>query len=88
MSGRGRKGILRKRLRGAKSYEVGLQYQPSRLYPPTHNVNQEWKDAADVLDQYLHFDEWKQIEEDPYYDWTLVKKVLHVVASGRHCSVL
>ncbi len=27
------------------------------------------------LDKYLHFDEWKKIDEDPYYDWRLIKKV-------------
>jgi hypothetical protein len=36
---------------------------------------QEWKQAAGVLDKYLEFDEWKAIEEDPYYDWRLVRKV-------------
>ncbi|KAI9063236.1 patatin-domain-containing protein [Trametes sanguinea] len=53
---RGRRGILRARLRNAKSY-------------------QEWKDAALALDEYMHFDEWKLIDEDPYYDWKLVRKV-------------
>lgn len=37
---------------------------------------QEWKDAATILDEYLHFDEWKKVDEDPYYDWRLVKKVI------------
>jgi hypothetical protein len=27
------------------------------------------------LDAYMHFDEWKRVDEDPYYDWKLVKKV-------------
>lgn len=27
------------------------------------------------MDEYLHFDEWKTVEEDPYYDWKLVRKV-------------
>ncbi|KIJ70532.1 hypothetical protein HYDPIDRAFT_105276 [Hydnomerulius pinastri MD-312] len=53
---RGRKGILRRRLRGARTYE-------------------EWKEAAVTLDKYLDFHEWKQVEEDPFYDWKLVKKV-------------
>ncbi|PSR73373.1 hypothetical protein PHLCEN_2v10665 [Hermanssonia centrifuga] len=53
---RGRKGVLRKKLRSARTY-------------------QEWKDAAVALDEYLHFDEWKVIDEDPYYDWKLVRKV-------------
>jgi hypothetical protein len=37
--------------------------------------SQEWKDAALALDEYLHFDEWKTVDEDPYYDWKLVRKV-------------
>ncbi|TFY70167.1 hypothetical protein EVG20_g2838 [Dentipellis fragilis] len=53
---RGRKGLLRKRLRASTSY-------------------QEWKDTAAVLDDYMHFNEWKSVEEDPFYDWRLVKKV-------------
>ena len=35
---------------------------------------QEWKDAALSLDEYLKFDAWKTIDEDPYYDWKLVRK--------------
>ncbi|EIW76130.1 patatin-domain-containing protein [Coniophora puteana RWD-64-598 SS2] len=53
---RGRKGVLRKRLRGATTY-------------------QEWKDAAVTLDEYMDFDEWKRVDEDPFYDWKLVRKV-------------
>ena len=37
---------------------------------------EEWKAAALELDHYLGFDDWKGIDEDPYYDWRLVKKVL------------
>ncbi|KAJ7590978.1 acyl transferase/acyl hydrolase/lysophospholipase [Mycena floridula] len=36
---------------------------------------EEWKQAAAALDQYLHFDEWKKVDEDSFYDWMLVKKV-------------
>ncbi|KAI0650734.1 patatin-domain-containing protein [Trametes meyenii] len=53
---RGKRGILRSRLRNAKTY-------------------QEWKDAALALDAYMQFDEWKILDEDPYYDWKLVRKV-------------
>lgn len=28
-----------------------------------------------ALDEYLHFDEWKTVDDDPYYDWKLVRKV-------------
>ncbi|KAJ6539378.1 patatin-like phospholipase domain-containing protein [Mycena capillaripes] len=53
---RGKKGLLRKKLRASRTYE-------------------EWKEAALVLDEYLHFDEWKKEDEDPFYDWKLVRKV-------------
>ncbi|KAJ7507844.1 patatin-domain-containing protein [Mycena galericulata] len=53
---RGKKGLLRKNLRAARTYE-------------------EWKQAALVLDEYLHFDEWKKEDEDAFYDWKLVRKV-------------
>ncbi|KAF9221996.1 patatin-domain-containing protein, partial [Gyrodon lividus] len=36
---------------------------------------EEWKEAALTLDRYLDFHEWKQVDEDPFYDWKLVKKV-------------
>ncbi|CAE6507420.1 unnamed protein product [Rhizoctonia solani] len=44
---------------------------------------EEWKEAARVMDEYLGFDEWKQVDEDPYYDWTLVKKVYRSLRSFR-----
>ncbi|PBK69658.1 patatin-domain-containing protein [Armillaria solidipes] len=53
---RGKKGVLRKRLRASTTYE-------------------EWKEAAKDLDDFLHFDDWKKIDDDPYYDWRLIKKV-------------
>ncbi|KAI0761733.1 hypothetical protein BC629DRAFT_1726055 [Irpex lacteus] len=43
----------------------------------------EWKDAALALDEYLHFDEWKTIDEDSYYDWKLVRKVLRTLKNLR-----
>ncbi|KAJ3576197.1 hypothetical protein NP233_g582 [Leucocoprinus birnbaumii] len=36
---------------------------------------EEWKEAAMALDEYLQFDEWKKVDEDPFYDWKLVRKV-------------
>jgi len=59
---RGRKGLLRKRLRASRSY-------------------QEWKDAAEVLDDFLYFDEWKRTDEDPFYDWRLIRKVGVIVVT-------
>ncbi|KAL1717033.1 acyl transferase/acyl hydrolase/lysophospholipase [Schizophyllum commune] len=61
---RGQKGVLRKRMRAAKTYE-------------------EWKAAAVALDEYLHFEEWKKVDEDPYYDWKLVRKVRRSLKSLR-----
>ncbi|KAF9057597.1 acyl transferase/acyl hydrolase/lysophospholipase [Panaeolus papilionaceus] len=36
---------------------------------------EEWKKAASDLDDFLDFQQWKRIDEDPYYDWMLVRKV-------------
>ncbi|THH15500.1 hypothetical protein EW146_g4984 [Bondarzewia mesenterica] len=44
---------------------------------------QEWKDTAEVLDEYLDFNEWKRIDEDPFYDWRLVRKVKRSLRSLR-----
>ncbi|KAF8529014.1 patatin-domain-containing protein [Hysterangium stoloniferum] len=61
---RGQKGILRKRLRAAQSYE-------------------EWKSAAEIMDTFLGFGEWKKEDRDPYYDWALVHKVRRSLRSLR-----
>jgi hypothetical protein len=71
--GRGRKGVLRKRLRAARTYQV--RSSPPFSLSVLKSFSQEWKDAAQTLDEYLHFDEWKKMDEDPFYDWKLVKKV-------------
>ena len=44
---------------------------------------EEWKAAAVALDEYLHFEEWKKVDEDPYYDWKLVRKVRRSLKSLR-----
>jgi hypothetical protein len=64
--------VLRKRLRAARTYQESLPTYKTRvsLYLP-----QEWKDAAKTLDEFLHFHEWKRVDEDPFYDWKLVRKV-------------
>ncbi|KAG8956859.1 hypothetical protein FRC04_000337 [Tulasnella sp. 424] len=61
---RGRKGVLRKKLRVAKTYE-------------------EWKETAKELDEYLSYNEWKKEPEDPFYDYTLIKKVLRSLRTLR-----
>ncbi|WVN86846.1 patatin-like phospholipase domain-containing protein [Cryptococcus depauperatus CBS 7841] len=43
----------------------------------------EWVDAAKKLDTYLGFDEWKDIEEDSYFDWALVKRVRRTLTKLR-----
>ncbi|KAF8655297.1 hypothetical protein AX16_003196 [Volvariella volvacea WC 439] len=53
---RGQKGVLRKKLRAAQSYE-------------------EWQEAATALDKFLQFDDWQRVDEDPFYDWKLIRKV-------------
>lgn len=73
-AGRGRKGMLRRRLRSARTYQVSSCRLHKHGGAFTHRP-QEWKDAAMALDEYLHFDEWKTVDEDPYYDWKLVRKV-------------
>lgn len=35
---------------------------------------EEWKTAAKELDDYLGFDEWKETEEDSYFDYALVSR--------------
>ncbi|KAG7096913.1 hypothetical protein E1B28_004317 [Marasmius oreades] len=34
-----------------------------------------WKEAARVMDDYLNHEEWKNIDEDNFYDWKLIRKV-------------
>jgi len=72
--GRGKKGLLRKKMRSARSWQVRT---PGLLLPLlwSYPTLQEWKEAAATLDEYLHFDEWKKVDEDPFYDWKLVRKV-------------
>lgn len=42
-----------------------------------------WKDAAHTLDEYLQFHDWKVVDEDPFYDWRLVKKVVMLYSHRR-----
>ncbi|KAI5124810.1 hypothetical protein M0805_005441 [Coniferiporia weirii] len=55
--------------RGRKG-QLRLKLRAARTY-------EEWKETAGALDEYLGFDEWKAIDEDPFYDWSLVRKVLN-----------
>lgn len=53
--------------RGRKG-QLRKQLRASKTY-------KEWVEAAKVLDDFLDFDEWKRSDEDPYYDWRLLRKV-------------
>jgi len=37
-------------------------------------LGQEWKENAAILDDYLRFQDWKKVDDDPYFDWRLVRK--------------
>jgi hypothetical protein len=39
--------------------------------------HEDWVVAAKKLDEYLGFDEWKETEEDSYFDTTLVSLGVH-----------
>ncbi|TXT13350.1 hypothetical protein VHUM_00717 [Vanrija humicola] len=43
----------------------------------------EWKQAAREMDAYFGFDEWKQTEDDSYFDYNLVRRVRHTLARFR-----
>ncbi|KAH7105702.1 patatin-domain-containing protein [Auriculariales sp. MPI-PUGE-AT-0066] len=44
---------------------------------------EEWKTAARTMDEYMGFNAWKRIEDDHFYDWTLVKKVRKSLKTSR-----
>ncbi|TDL29739.1 patatin-domain-containing protein [Rickenella mellea] len=54
--------------RGRKGY-LRKRLRAARTYD-------EWKAAGATLDEYLKFDEWKTVDDDRFYDWRLVRKVL------------
>lgn len=84
-AGHGRKGTLRQRLRNAKSYQVRYcQHLSLSLNILSEVPIQDWKDAALVLDEFLRFDDWKKLDDDPYYDWKLVRKVR--IGCGHWCG--
>jgi hypothetical protein len=43
------------------------------------DFSKQWKEAALEMDNHLHFDEWKKVDEDPFYDWKLVRKVSSIL---------
>jgi len=58
----------------------------STALAPIDVCQQEWKEAAHALDEYLEFEEWKKVEEDPYYDYLLIKKVAGYPHTQQHKS--
>lgn len=36
-----------------------------------------------ALDEHMLFDDWKLLDEDPYYDWKLVRKVRYHMQKER-----
>lgn len=56
-------------------YLRGITFLRYLLYPYLSSSSKEWKEAAKELDSYLQFDDWKKVDEDPLYDWKLVRRV-------------
>ncbi|KAH6914879.1 patatin-like phospholipase domain-containing protein [Coprinopsis sp. MPI-PUGE-AT-0042] len=69
--------VLIRQVVNAKEWITAWRGQKGRLRKKLRasQTYEEWKEAATALDHYLHFDEWKKVDEDPYYDWKLVRKV-------------
>lgn len=51
---------------------------------------QQWKEAAITLDEYLDFQAWKKTDEDPFYDWKLVRKAsaLRMIKNSRFTFII
>lgn len=77
--------VLIRQLVNTKEWLIAWRGRKGELRRRLRNARnyQEWKEAAIALDEYLHFDEWKTVDEDPYYDWKLVRKVLRTLRSLR-----
>lgn len=66
---------MRKKLRAARNYEVVRAFHYLHSFNRWSCLTKDWKKSAEMLDRYLQFDEWKKVDEDPFYDWKLVRKV-------------
>lgn len=44
---------------------------------------EEWKQTAKQLDQLLKFDDWKEIDEDGYFDFRLVSYAFKRLVTAR-----
>ncbi|WVQ75039.1 hypothetical protein IAR50_004648 [Cryptococcus sp. DSM 104548] len=47
---------------------------------------EEWKVAALKLDEHMGFEDWKETEEDSYFDWTLVRRVKRTLTRLRSAN--
>ncbi|KDR83709.1 hypothetical protein GALMADRAFT_664741 [Galerina marginata CBS 339.88] len=69
--------VMIRQLVNTKEWITAWRGQKGRLRKNMRSARSyaEWKEAAVVLDKYLGFQEWKGVDEDPFYDWMLVRKV-------------
>ncbi|ODN78595.1 patatin-like phospholipase domain-containing protein [Cryptococcus amylolentus CBS 6039] len=47
---------------------------------------EEWTAAALKLDEHMGFEDWKETEEDSYFDWTLVRRVKRTLTRLRSAN--
>lgn len=66
--------VLIRQIVNAFEYLVAWRGYKSQLRLEMRKANtyEEWVEAATKLDEYLGFNEWKETEEDSYFDHTLV----------------
>lgn len=50
--------------------------QSAQTYP-------DWKRAALQFDEYRHYDEWKENNSSPFYDWRLVQRIVYAIRGFR-----
>lgn len=69
--------VIIRQLVNTKEWISAWRGQKGRLRKRLRNARtyEEWKEVAVTLDEYLGFQEWKRSDEDPFYDWMLVRKV-------------
>ncbi|KIY71470.1 patatin-domain-containing protein [Cylindrobasidium torrendii FP15055 ss-10] len=69
--------VMLRQLVNAKEWVTAWRGQKGKLRKTMRASKdyEEWKTAATELDHYMQFDQWKHVDEDPYYDWRLIKKV-------------
>ena len=56
------------------------------MYERVLSITKEWKEAAKAMDLHLGLDKWKKDDEDPYYDWKLLKKVRRSLKTMREAD--